>query len=166
MVGSLLYVTYIIRPDAARTLSKLLEFLCNPSPLHNAAARRAIAHLYQTKTLAIEFSGQNIGSQAFAGASDAAFRDDLISRRSTEGYLFTLFGGAIDWRSTKQTSVTKLSTEAELMALSHAGTESIWWSRFFEEVGMSFDDEQTIYCDNLQTIRLLTKDRPQLSTKL
>ena len=52
------------------------------------------------------------------------------------------------------------------MALSHAGTESIWWSRFFEEIGMSFNDKQMIYCDNLQTIRLLTKDGPQLSTKL
>jgi len=73
----------------------------------------------------IEFSGQNIGSQAFAGASDIAFRDDLISRRSTEGYLFTLFGEVIDWRSTKQILVIKSSIEAELIALSHAGTESI-----------------------------------------
>jgi len=30
------------------------------------------------------------------GASDAAFRDDLISRHSTEGYLFTLFGEVIN----------------------------------------------------------------------
>jgi len=30
------------------------------------------------------------------GASNIAFRDDLISRRSTEGYLFTLFGGPIN----------------------------------------------------------------------
>jgi hypothetical protein len=166
MIGSLLYATCITRPDEARASSKLSEFLRNPSPLHDAAARRAIAHLYQTRTLAIEYSGQNVGSQAFTGASDAAFGDDSISRRSTEGYLFTLFGGAIDWRSTKQTLVTKSSTEAELTALSHAGTESIWWSRFFEEIELSLDEEQTIYCDNLQTIRLLTKDGQELSTKL
>ena len=59
------------------------------------------------------------------GASDAAFRDNLLSRRSIEGYWFTLFGGAINWRSTKQTLVIKLSTEAELTALSYAGTELI-----------------------------------------
>jgi len=52
-----------------------------------------------------------------------AFGDDLISRRSMEGYLFTLFGGVINWRSTKQT--IKLSTEAELIALFYAGTELI-----------------------------------------
>jgi len=59
------------------------------------------------------------------GASDAAFGDNLISRRSTEGYLFTLFGGVINWRSTKQTLMIKLSTEVELMALSYVGTELI-----------------------------------------
>ena len=54
-----------------------------------------------------------------------AFGDNSISRRSTKGYLFTLFRGAINWRSTKQTIVIKLSIEAELTALSHAGTKSI-----------------------------------------
>ena len=80
------------------------------------------------------------------------FGDDLISRRSTEGYLFTLFGGPINWRSTKQMLVTKSSTKAELIALSHAGMELIWWSCFFEEIGLTLDDRQTINCDNLQTI--------------
>ena len=166
MIGSLLYIIYITRPNTARALSKLLEFLRNLSPLHNAAARRVIAYLYQTKTLAIEYLGQNIGSQAFTEASDAAFRDNLISRRSTEGYLFTLFGGAINWHSTKQTSVTKSSIEAKLTALLYTGTESIWWSHFFKEIGMSFNNRQTIYYDNLQTIQLLTKHGPELSIKL
>jgi len=30
------------------------------------------------------------------GVSDAVFRDNLISRYSTEGYLFTLFRGVIN----------------------------------------------------------------------
>jgi len=59
------------------------------------------------------------------GVSDVAFRDDLISRRSIEGYLFTLFRGLINWRSTKQTLVIKLSTKAELMALLYIGMELI-----------------------------------------
>ena len=53
------------------------------------------------------------------------FRDDLISRYSTEGYLFTLFRGVINWRSIKQILIMKLSTEAEFIALLHAGTELI-----------------------------------------
>ena len=32
----------------------------------------------------------------FYGASDAAFADDKETRRSSQGYLFMLFGGLID----------------------------------------------------------------------
>ena len=46
MVGLLLYATYITKPDAARALGKLSEFLRNPLPLYNAAARRVITYLY------------------------------------------------------------------------------------------------------------------------
>lgn len=165
-VGSLLYATCITRPDAARASSKLSEFLRNPSPLHEAAVNRAIAYLYQTRTLAIEYSSRNIGSQIVVRASDAAFGDDPVSRKSTEGFIFSLFGGAIDWRSTKQKTVTTSSTEAELKALSNAATESIWWQRFFQDMRLHTDEEHTIGCDNQQTIRLLTKNGPQLNTKL
>jgi len=46
MIGLLLYATYIIKPDVAKALSKLSEFLYNPLPLHDATARQAIAYLY------------------------------------------------------------------------------------------------------------------------
>ena len=94
-------------------------------------------YLYQTRTLAIEYSEETLKNHIFIRASDAAFGDNLVTKKSTEGYLFTLFGGPIDWQSTKQKSVTKSSTEAELLALSHAATESIWWQRFFKEVGFN-----------------------------
>jgi hypothetical protein len=165
-VGSMLYAANITRPDVARASGRLSEFSRNPSPTHDAAALIAVAYLYQTKTLAIEYSKENVMNHLFARASDASFGDDSVSRKSTEGYLFTLFGGPIDWRSTKQKSVTKSSTEAELLALSHAATESIWWQRFFKEIGFNTDEKQVIYCDNLQTIRLLTKNDAELNTKL
>jgi len=64
-------------------------------------------------------------NQIFVRASNILFRDDPVNRKSIEGYLFTLFRGLINWRSTKQKLVIKLSMEAELLALSHAATKSI-----------------------------------------
>ena len=93
----MLYAANITRPDVARTASKLSEFSRNPSPVHDAAATRAIAYLYQTRTLAIEYLKENVMNHIFARASDASFGDDPVSRKSIEGYLFTLFGGPIDW---------------------------------------------------------------------
>jgi len=40
-------------------------------------------------------------NQIFARASDVLFGDDLVSKKSIEGYLFTLFRGLINWQSTK-----------------------------------------------------------------
>jgi hypothetical protein len=56
-------------------------------------------------------------------ASDAAFADDLPTRRSSQGYLFMLYGMPIDWKATLQRSVTKSTTEAELLALPTAASE-------------------------------------------
>src|SRR5947207_4145040 len=98
-VGSLLYATTITRGDAARAANKLSEFLINPSTRHQDAVDRAILYLYGTCNLAIEYSAI-LGDQMMC-ASDAAFADDLATRYSTEGYLFKLFNGPIDWRSTK-----------------------------------------------------------------
>jgi hypothetical protein len=54
-----------------------------------------------------------------------SFSNNLITRKSTEGYLFTLFRGLVDWQSIKQKLVIKLSTEVEFLVLLHAATKSI-----------------------------------------
>jgi hypothetical protein len=69
-----------------------------------------------------------------AYVGDVVFADDSITRYSIEEYLFKLFNGPIDWRSTKQKTITILSTEAELLALSYAVKEVIWWKRFFKAI--------------------------------
>ena len=93
------------------------------------------------------------------------FGDNLISRKNTEGYLFILYEGLIDWWSIKQKLVTKLNMETKLLALLHAVTKSIWWQWFFKEVGFDAKEKQVIYCDNMQMIWLLTKSDAELNTK-
>ena len=62
--------------------------------------------------------------------------------------------------------VTTSSTKAELLALSLTAKDFIWWTRFFENTEFDLDEEPTIYCDNMQTIQLLTKETPKLQTAL
>ena len=126
-VRSMLYAANITQFNVIKTVSKLLKFSQNPLLIYDATATKTIAHFYQTKTFAIKYSNKNVKNYIFAKASDTAFKNNLVSRKSTEGYLFTLYGGPIDWRSAKQKFVTKLSTEAELLGLSHAATKLIWW---------------------------------------
>ena len=78
------------------------------------------------KTLAIEFSTDTDEQKVFIGASDVSYADDKPTCKSSEEYLFKLFGEAIDWHATKQKTVTTLSTETEFLALSHAAKEIYW----------------------------------------
>jgi hypothetical protein len=105
-------------------------------------------------------------SEHFQASSDAAFADDIKTRRSSEGYLFKLFGGPIDWRASKQRTVTTSTTEAELLALSSAAKEAIWWKRFFKSIDLELDHDLVLQCDNKQTVGALQKDSNLIRTKL
>src|SRR5207245_1396822 len=124
-VGSLNFAAVMTRPDISKAVSRLSESLQNPSPAHLAAADRVISYLYGTRYLAIEYSGIVRDACVFLGASDAAFADDIETRHSSQGYLFQLYNGVIDWNSSKQSSVSDSTTEAELVSASAAGKEII-----------------------------------------
>jgi hypothetical protein len=159
------------RPDIAKASSVLAQFLRNPSPKHVAAADRVIAYLLSTKYLAIMFSGEinddtlNFEAYPFEIFSDAAFADN-IDRKSSDGYLFMLYGGPVDWKAAKQATVTTSSTEAELLALSATAKDLKWWQRLYRHIQFNIDGMLRICSDNQQTIRLLTSPNPHLVTKL
>jgi Reverse transcriptase (RNA-dependent DNA polymerase) len=122
-IGSVNFAAVISRPDIAFAVSSLSRYLQNPSHAHMQAADRVIAYLHSTRFLSLEYSGAR-HSDIFMCASDAAFADNE-DRHSSDGYLFQLFGGPIDWKAAKQRTVTTSSTEAELLALSRAAKETL-----------------------------------------
>jgi hypothetical protein len=72
----------------------------------------------------------------------------------------------VDWKATVQRSVTKSTTEAELLALSIAGSELEWWFRVFDQIHFKPKVLPTLYCDNLQTVAIVNKSEDRLHTKL
>ena len=165
-VGSLLYATTITRPNVARTANKLAESLLNPGPQHREAVTQALTYMYATQYYAIEFRPTAESLRTFTCASDAAFADDVETRKSTEGYLFQLFGGTVDWWSTKQKTVMTSSTEAELLALTNTTKELYGWIQLFKVITFDTGHQAMIDCDNQQTLCLLIKNAPQLKTRL
>ena len=146
------------------TALKLAQFNANPSQRHHDAADRTIQYLYHTRNRAICY-GQG-GQKPLICASDASFADNLLDRKSSQGYVVLLFGGPIAWRANKQDTVTTLSTEAELLALTQTAKEAIWLGRLFRALLLELDDPLAIQCDNRQTIRLVSEESAKLQTKL
>jgi hypothetical protein len=70
------------------------------------------------------------------GFVDADWVGDLDRRRSTSGYVFNLFGGAISWMSKRQAVVALSTTEAEYMTTTHASKEELWLHRLCSGIGL------------------------------
>ncbi|RVW18166.1 Retrovirus-related Pol polyprotein from transposon TNT 1-94 [Vitis vinifera] len=84
------------------------------------------------------------------GYTDSDFQSDQDSRKSTSGNVFVLGGGAISWRSIKQTCVADSTMEAEYVAASEAAKEAVWLRNFLLDLGVvpSVQSPITLYCDN------------------
>jgi hypothetical protein len=164
-VGCINFAATTSRPDIAKAVSLLSEHLQNPSQQCMDAVDQVVGYLYHTRHHGIQFQGAH-KDPIFSCWSDASFADDSATRKSSEAFVFMLYGGPIDWHATKQKTVTTSTTEAELLALSGASREMMWWRRFFEAIEFNPEQPITINCDNAQTVDLMKKETPRLLTKL
>ena len=84
------------------------------------------------------------------GYMDSDFQSDRGNTKSTSGYVFTLGGGAIAWRSVKQKCVSDSTMEAEYVAASEAAKEVVWLRNFLMDLDVipGLPKIITIYCDN------------------
>ena len=57
------------------------------------------------------------------GYSDENCISDVQDSKSTSGFVFTLGGAAISWKSSKQTIIARSTMESEFIALDKCGEE-------------------------------------------
>jgi hypothetical protein len=81
------------------------------------------------------------------GFVDAYQDGNMDHRRSTIGYVFNLFGGAISWMSKRQVVVTLSTTKVEYMETTHACKEAVWLHRLCLCIGL-VQQEVRLECDS------------------
>jgi hypothetical protein len=123
IIGSLMYLASATRPDIAYAVSKLSRFVSNPGDDHWHALERIMRYLKGTASYGIHYSGY---PRVLEGYSDSNWISDADEIKATSGYVFTLGGGAVSWKSCKQTILTRSTMEAELTALDTATVEAEW----------------------------------------
>ena len=84
------------------------------------------------------------------GYTDSDFQSNKDSRKSTSGSIFTLGGGAVVWRSIKQSSIADSTMEAEYIAACEAAKEPVWLKKFYTdiEVAPNIEKPLVLYYDN------------------
>ena len=70
------------------------------------------------------------------GYTNSYFQLDLDFRKSTYGCVFILGGGAISWKSVKQSCVADSTMKAEYVAACEAAKEAIWLKKFLSNLGV------------------------------
>ena len=90
-----------------------------------------------------------LNAPAVVGYVDADWAGDASDRKSTSGYVFMLYGGAISWRSRKQNMVSLSSCESEYVSLAEACKEMLWLKSLYGELGiLSSGETFSLLIDN------------------
>ncbi|EFQ91852.1 hypothetical protein PTT_11196, partial [Pyrenophora teres f. teres 0-1] len=73
-IGSLLFIAVNTHLDVAFATSQLTQFLINLSAEHYQAADRVLLYLHLTRTLSLQFGGND----DLIVASDTSFTDNIV----------------------------------------------------------------------------------------
>jgi hypothetical protein len=123
IIGSLMYLASATRSDISFVLSKLSRFVSNLGDDHWRALERVLRYLKGTMSLDIHYNGYPI---VLKGYCDVNWISDANEIYATSGYVFSLGGGAVSWKSYKHTILTRSTMEAELTTLDTASVEAEW----------------------------------------
>ena len=153
-VGSIMYAVRCTRPDVAFAQNLVSRYQQNPGKLHWTAVKRILKYLRNTKDLFLVYGGNPETKLCVTGFCDASWQCDKDDTKSQTGYVFIINGGAVDWKSQKQSTIAMQSAEAEYVAASEAAMEAVWISKFIEDLGVmpSINKPTKMYCDNTAAI--------------
>ncbi|KAI3472572.1 hypothetical protein Pfo_029356 [Paulownia fortunei] len=163
-IGSIMYAMLCTRPDIAHALSVTSRYQSNPGEEHWKAVKMILKYLRRTKDIFLIYGN---GELKLEGYTDSSFQSDIDDSKSMSGYIFTLNGGAVSWKSSKQETTADSTTEAEYIAASDAAKEAVWIRNFIQglDVIPSIVDPVMIYCDNNGAIAQAKEPRSHQRSK-
>ncbi|KAL0561069.1 hypothetical protein IC582_001487 [Cucumis melo] len=145
-----MYLMNYTRPDIAYAVSRLSRYTHNPDRYHWNVLRHLLRYLKGTIDYCLYF---NKFPAVLEGYCDANWVTDNDEVNSTSGYVFLLGGGAISWKSTKQTCIAKSTMESEFIALELAGQEAEWIKNLLGDVPLwGTSVPVSIQCDSQAAI--------------
>lgn len=131
IIGSLMYLMSCTRPDIAYVVSRLSRYTSNPSTEHWKSITRLLRYLRYTREYGLHYTRY---PAVIEGYSDANWISDIKDSKATSGYVFTLGGAAVSWKSSKQTVIARSTMESEFIALDKCGEEAEWLRQFTEDI--------------------------------
>ncbi|KAI3500537.1 hypothetical protein L1887_36359 [Cichorium endivia] len=151
LVGKLIYLTNT-RPDISFTVQTLSQFMHAPRKSHLKIAVRVLRYLKLCPGKGILMSKSS--DLLLTAWSDSDWAKCVNSRRSITGYCLFLGDNLISWKSKKQSTVSRSSTESEYRALATVTCEVLWLLKLMQDLGLKYKVPISIFCDNQSAILL------------
>jgi hypothetical protein len=100
------------------------------------------------------------------GYSDANWILDVDEIKATSGYIFTIGGAVVSWRSRKLTILTKSTMEAELVALETTTSEVEWQRELLMDLPVvsKLVPAFLLHCDNEIVITIVGSAKENLKS--
>nr|GFC80948.1 putative retrotransposon protein [Tanacetum cinerariifolium] len=126
------------------------------SEAHWTAAKNILKYLRRTKDMFMVYGGNSDAELQVKCYCNAGFETDIDDMKSQTGYIFTLNGGAVVWKSSKQSTTAQHAAEAEYIATAEAAKEAVWIRKFVDELGVVPSNNYPIEmnCDNTTAISM------------
>jgi hypothetical protein len=134
VVGSLMYAATCTRPDISFAVGMLGRYQSNPGIDHWKAAKKILRYLQGTKEYMLTYTRSN--NLEVLGYSDSDYAGCIDTRKYTFGYVFLLAGGAVSWKSSKQSIIATSTMEAEFVACFEATIQALWLRNFVSKFSL------------------------------
>jgi hypothetical protein len=153
LVGRLIYLT-ITRPELSHSVHILAQFMQEPLEPHYDAALRVMKYLKGNPGQGILL---HVNSELQLNAyCDSDWASCPTTRRSLTDYFVMLGGSPISWKTKKQPTVSRSSTEAEYRSMANATCELIWLKSFLNSLGVKHDKPMKLFCDSQAALHIAT----------
>eukprot|EP00253_Pinus_taeda_P019588 PITA_19588 len=128
VVGSLMYAQVCTRPNIAFVVGMLGRYQSDPGLDHWRTPKKVMRYLQGTKDYMLMY--RRMDTLEVIGYSNSDFAGCVDSCKSTLGYIFMMAGGAVSWRSAKQTLIATSTMEVEFVSYFEATLHGVWLKSF------------------------------------
>nr|GFA57306.1 putative retrotransposon protein [Tanacetum cinerariifolium] len=155
-VGSIIYAVRCTRLDVAFAQNITSRFQQNPGDIHWTTVKNILKYLRNTKDMFLVYGGDLKRELRVSCYTDAGYLTDADDLKSQTGYVFVLNGGAVDWKSAKQSIFATSSAEADYIAAFDAFKEAVWVRKFISGLSVvpTIKEPISMYCDNTGAIAI------------
>nr|GEY18648.1 putative retrotransposon protein [Tanacetum cinerariifolium] len=124
--------------------------------MQNVPYASAVDSIMNTKDMFLVYGGDLKRELRVSCYTDAGYLTDADDLKSQTGYVFVLNGGAVDWKSAKQSIFATSSAEAEYIAAFDASKEAVWVRKFIFGLRLvpTIEEPISMYCDNTGVIAI------------